>query len=302
MKRDISEVKHLIESVKPILLKNNEERIRNINTKRWFGYDRANEILAQIDRLINLPRKDRMPNLLIIGETNNGKTEILKRVLRKYPIDDNPKGDAKIIPVIMIQAPTDADEGRFYSKILSALNVPFRDNARCSAKSTQIITVAEQVKLKLLIVDEIHDIIAGNTYRQRIFRNALRQLGTELKISVVASGIQEALNAIKTDPQLSNRFTTMRLPKWDIISTEDPDDPFLKLLSSYEKTMPLWKPSYLTGETIAMKLLSMCEGLIGELSNIITMAAEYAILKEVEQINLQVLNEINWIMPSKRNT
>lgn len=303
MVRELSKLKHLSENFKPFLLLNNEDRIKKLYSKRWIGYDVALDIIARIEQLISLPRKDRMPNLLLVGDTNNGKTEILKRILGKYPVEENARGEAKLIPVLMVQAPPEADEGRFYSNILRGFGVPFKDNERCSGKLSQIIKVAEQVKLNLLIVDEIHDIIAGSTTKQRVFRNAIKQLGTELRISIVAAGTREALNAINSDPQLSNRFHPAFIPKWNLnLSKEYNEEPFIRLLSSYSRTLPLWKASSLTDEATAMKLLSMSEGLIGELSDILSKAAEKAILTKKEKINRKLLTEIDWIVPSARNS
>ena len=106
-------------------LLSNEERIEKGFKESWIGYEAANSIITQVERLLKMPQKSRMPNLLIIGDTNNGKTSILNRLLKRHPTDDNINGDAKIIPLIRVQAPPDADEGNFYNLILRELGVPF---------------------------------------------------------------------------------------------------------------------------------------------------------------------------------
>lgn len=54
--------------------------------------------------LLVFPKQSRMPNLLIVGETNNGKTVLVNRFRDKHPPLDNPNGDAIILPVLYIQA------------------------------------------------------------------------------------------------------------------------------------------------------------------------------------------------------
>lgn len=57
-----------------------------IANRRWIGYPRANAILKKLDRLLVHPRQTRMPNLLIVGNTNNGKSNLVdKFVGRNLP-------------------------------------------------------------------------------------------------------------------------------------------------------------------------------------------------------------------------
>lgn len=78
------------------------------------------------------------------------------------------------------------------------------------------------------------------------------------------------------------------------------NDLSLRFLASHETIIPLWEISRLTQKTIAIKLLSMSEGLIGELTAILVIASERAILTQKEKIDLQILEEIKWIAPSQR--
>lgn len=77
-------------------------------------------------------------------------------------------------------------------------------------------------------------------------------------------------------------------------------NPYLQLLKSFEYTLPLKKPSNLTDTSIAVKLLSMSEGLIGELSDVLTKAAVKAIESGKEKIDQKVLKEIDFIPPVAR--
>jgi len=293
---------HLDETTKAWLELGDEERIREILGERWIGYDKAKEIIAKLNWLMTYPKKKRMPNLLIVGDTNNGKTMIINKFKEQHPDDDNVDGDAKIIPVIIVQAPPTADEGRFYSLILTKLNAPFRDNDRPGTKYLQVVRICERVGLRILIIDEIHDIIAGSKANQRVFRSAIRQLGNDLRIPIVGAGIREAYNAIRSDDQLANRFEVIELPRWEISDHLPPsEDPYLRLLASFERMLPLRNPSHLIKKTTALKLLSMSEGLIGELSAVLNAAAEHAIRNKREKIDAVTLNEINWISPSDRN-
>ena len=58
---------------------------------------------------------------------------------------------------------------------------------------------------KFFIIDEIHNILAGSTHKQREFLNILRFLGNELQLPIVGVGIKDAYLAIRSDDQLENR-------------------------------------------------------------------------------------------------
>jgi hypothetical protein len=91
------------------------------------------------------------------------------------------------------------------------------------------------------------------------------------------------------------------LPRWSIGSGLKPEtDPYLQLLASFECMLPLKHRSNLTEPTLALKVLSMSEGLIGEISAVLTKAAVEAITSGKERIDLRVLEGIEFTPPSER--
>ena len=59
-----------------------EIRIQRIRADRWIGYARAEAALAAMDDLLTFPKRTRMPNLLLVGPSNNGKTMIVEKFKR----------------------------------------------------------------------------------------------------------------------------------------------------------------------------------------------------------------------------
>jgi Bacterial TniB protein len=108
---------HLTENAKAILELSNEERIEHILRDKWIGYNKAKEVLDKLDFLLKYPRKIRMPSLLIIGDTNNGKTALIRRFEQLHQPFDDPKSEELVLPVFSIQAPSVPDESRFYKDI-----------------------------------------------------------------------------------------------------------------------------------------------------------------------------------------
>ena len=58
------------------------------------------------------------------------------------------------------------------------------------------LNILREIGFQILIIDEIHNILAGSWREQRIVLNTLRFLSNELKVSLVCFGILEARDAI----------------------------------------------------------------------------------------------------------
>ena len=285
---------HLSEAAAKLLALSDAERVERIRASRWIGYPRAKAVLDKLEDLLIYPKTHRMPNLLIVGETNNGKTMLIQRFRKQHPASDNPSSDGIVVPVLVIQAPPVPDEGRFYNTILDALFAPYKPNDRVDKKQFQAIKLLRYVGLKMLVIDEIHHILAGNLNKQRAFLNVIKYLGNELQLPIVGVGTKDAFRAIQTDPQLANRFEPAVLPLWKF------DEDFLRLLKSFEMMLPLRQVSNLHDTTLATSIYSLSEGHIGEVSKLLTEAAVCAIESGKECIDAKVLKATGWVGPSDR--
>lgn len=286
---------HLTPKTQELMLLSDEERIQVIRSSRWVGYPRAKQVLHKLEELFNYPKNDRMPNLLIIGDTNNGKTALVKRFYSMHPPEDNTEGDAIILPVLYIECPPKPDEGRLYDEILGRLYQKFKERDNAGKKLSQVLKVCEMIGVKMIILDEVQHILAGSGNQQRLFLNVLKSLGNKLKVPIVGVGIREAFNAIQSDAQLANRFELAPLPRWRL-----GDEDYERLLASFEALLPLKEPSYLYEDQLANKLFSMTEGYIGELSRLLSKAAEESIRNGDEKITLNLLGSLDWVAPSDR--
>lgn len=271
-----------------------EERIYKINSDNWIGYTQANRILGKMDDLLAYPSCIRMPNLLIAGETNNGKTLLVNRFFNKHRPVIVPGDEKLVAKVVYVQAPPQPDEKKFLNAILDCLNAPYKLSDKLEKKQSIAFSILRRIETKILIIDEIHNILAGSLSRQRVFLNVIKYFSNELKISLVAVGTQDALHAINTDYQLSNRFEPLILPKWQF------NDDYLRLLASFEKVLPLKEPSNLIETGIALKVLSLSEGTIGEISKVLSLAAIEAIKLGTEKITPEILDRIDFTPPSER--
>jgi hypothetical protein len=287
---------HLHASVRLLAEENTESRIRRIRTDRWITYGRAEAALAAMDDLLNFPKRTRMPNLLLAGPTNNGKTMIVEKFRRSHPpIEARATAEgAANVPVLKVQMPAGPDEPRFFAAILNELGFPHRYVDRLSKRQDAAVRMLRETGVRVLVIDEVHNLLSGSRVQQRRLLNLLRWLGNELQIPLVAVGTAEALHAVQSDDQLANRFEPMGLPPWRN------GEEYRQLLSTLEAVLPLRRPSRLAEPMLAEKILSAAEGILGEVISIVTRAAVRAVTTKAEAITAKLIDETGFMSPTQR--
>lgn len=283
---------HLHPSAQQLARLPDSERVQRIRADRWIGYPRALEALARLETLFEWPTKQRMPDLLLVGPTNNGKSMIIEKFRREHPTSSG--ADEEQIPVLAVQMPSEPSVSRFYAGLLAALGAPLRPRQQVAELERLALGLLRRVGVRMLVIDELHNVLAGRDSSRREFLNLLRFLGNELRIPLVGVGTREAYLAIRSDDQLENRFEPLTLPLW----AEGPDT--LSLLASFAASFPLRSPSAIAIDEVARYLLARSEGTIGELARLLTEAAVAAVHSGEEAINHRTLSLADYTGPSER--
>lgn len=277
-------------------------RIDKLKETPWIGYDTAVSLRQQMDALIRHPRIHRMPNLALIGDSNNGKTTILQNFYKKHYPEDNLNAERITKPVLIVQTPPTANEGRLYYEILDQLSAAGSPNEPDSSKLHRIHVIFKHLDLKVLILDDFFNIASGSPAQRRKFLNAIRNLGIECQISMILSGTSETLNILSIDPSISNRFKPIFLPRWKSERAQE----FAQFVISLENSLLLKQKCEFYNEKMFNQLLFFSEGLTGEVVALLHLLAETAIRTgkekiEVADITAQNLKRINWVIPSDRS-
>lgn len=287
---------HLHASTRPLADEDNESRIKRIRTDRWITYRRAEAALCAMEELLTFPKRTRMPNLLLVGPTNNGKTMIVEKFRRAHPpvaASTTEDGTANV-PVLKVQMPAGPDESRFYGAILEEIGFPHMLSDRVAKRQDAAVRMMRETRVGVLVIDEVHNLLSGSRLQQRRLLNLLRWLGNELQIPLVAVGTAEALHAVQSDDQLANRFEPVGLPPWRN------GEEYLQLLSTLEAVLPLRRSSQLVKPVLAEKILAAAEGILGEIVSIVTRAAVRAVTSGTEAITAKLIDESGFISPSQR--
>jgi hypothetical protein len=267
--------------------KADSERIAWIRQERWIQYERAERILSTLTDLIDYPPRDRMPSLAIFGTTVMGKTRVVQKFLREHRSRfDATRGKTRR-PVISIQMPPAPTPLDLYEEILIGMGGIFSQRTSASTLRHRIRTLAHQLEVRMLVIDEIHAILACTFREQRIILDVIRLLANDLRVPLVCVGTHEANQALMTDQQLADRFEAIELPAWEN------DQAFHQLLASFESVLPLRQPSEFRDPQVHQRILSLTEG-VGVLARICRLtekAAIEAIRSGKERIELGCLSE-----------
>ncbi len=290
----LSDLSHLHPIAQATVYLPNPERMMRIRNERWIGYTRAHQALSKLEELFTFPKRQRMPNLLIIGPTNNGKSMIVEKFRRSHPSRPLENTPNEIIPVLVMQMPSDPSISRFYYLLLAAMNAPIRPRMRLADLEPLSLKLLRATAVQMLIIDECHNMLAGSNSMQREFLNLVRFLGNELQIPIVCVGTREAYLAIRSDDQLENRFEPFILPTWQ------EGEELMSLLASFAASFPLRYPSSVHQSELARYVLSRTEGTIGEISALMVRAAIAAIESGEEALNARTLALADYESPTER--
>ena len=280
----VDELTHLHPSCRSAVLLSNDERIHRLRQERWIQYPRAERILDRLMELVDYPPRDRMPALVIYGATGMGKTRIIQKFLREHRTHFDKKIGRTRLPVVSIQMPPSPHERDFYEEILAAMGGIFAYGTSVTTLRHRIRTLARQLEVRMLIIDEVHSLLAGTFREQRILLNAIRFLANDLRLPLVCAGTHEAKQALMTDQQLADRFEAVELPAWEN------DSSFHQLLLSLESVLPLRRPSEFRDPKVHQRILSLTEGVLVRICRLLETAAAEAIRNGQEHINLTLLH------------
>lgn len=288
------EYSHLAPGTASLLSLSDSDRIAAIREERWITYPRACLSLEVLDGLLARPRTTRMPSLAIYADSGMGKTMLMERFRRAHPAIYD-RGERRLIsPVLALQMVSHATERRFYGHLLTAIGVPFVPRATVLELEIQALRNLRRMEVRLLMLDEIHNILAGSAKEQRILLNTLRYLSNELQISLVCLGISEAREAIGGDVQLARRFEELALPRWR------GDEEFQELVVCILRHLPLKLASQISARALR-QMLQATEGVtarVFRMFNDLAVAAIQAGTERISDASIEEWRPMTWATPA----
>lgn len=280
---------HLAPAAAVMADKNDEARIAYIQRDRFVPHRQAEDVLNEFEMLYRMEDAVRPQGRLLVGRPLMGKSTILNEFMRNHRASDNLDGDAAVVPVVSIQVPGQPKEG-IYSEILAKLNMHMPRNAKSRDIRVSAVSLLRSVGMRLLLIDEFHNVLAGTSSAQQMALNSVKYLMNELRRPVIVAGTVEVLNAVaaNTDPQIHSRLRPIPLARF-----ED-DDRFQELLAGFEMLIPLRQASSLTDPALSSLIYEHTLGVIGDVSDLLNKTAILAIMEGEEMITAELIEAMKW--------
>jgi len=255
------------------------DRAKLVLEDRWVPYPAGKAIEEELKFTLDHPRGNRPIGMAIIGHGFNGKSQLLNQFISKNQIERF--NDRLNVRLLNIEAPPTPSIPLLYTRLLSRIGDPEAENGGGKIKLERLIILLKRLDVELLIVDEIHDVLAGSPSKQVEFLNTLKDLSNSLKAPVIVSGTSAVENVVGTSFEVNSRYPIYRLPLWA------PDKELAEFLVRLEATLPLKNASEIWKMTEDVCQIS--GGVIGNIVNIINRAAYDAIISGEEKITLKAL-------------
>ena len=149
------------------------------------------------------------------------------------------------------------------------------------------VNMLRKVAPRMIVVDEVHNLLAGTAHEQRVSMNLLKFLSNQLKCAIVVLGTREALAAMQTDAQIASRFPGFEL------SRRQENEGFRGFLAGFERQLPLRQASRISGSrAMVSAIMSATGGITGHISELLSRAAEAAIRSNKECITPELLQSV----------
>jgi Cdc6-like AAA superfamily ATPase len=276
---------HLNEEAAELAARSDKERLHAIREDRWIDYPHATSVLTVLNEILARPRTTRMASVAIYADSGMGKTMLLQRFLAQHRGSFDRASGIERTPVISVQMVSRPNEKRFYSQLMDVIGAPPNPRTSLTDLELVVLRMLQQVELKMLLIDETHNILASTYNDQRAMLNLLRFISNELRVSIVCFGVADAKEAISGDVQLARRFQEYYLPRWKA------DEAFQSLVVGILRNLPLRLPPILSTRALK-RILQMSDGVTSEIFAILYEAAELAIRSERECIDDDLVDEI----------
>jgi len=241
------------------------------------GLSARQQVLERLNQLLDHPRGTHMPSLAIYGDSGMGKTMIMKRFRDQHPPSFSSLTGKLKTPVLAKEMTSRPGERRFYAELLTLLGAPQRPRADIAQMEQAAMRIMEAIGVQVLVIDEVHNILAGTYREQRIVLNTLRFLSNRLQTSLVCFGVNDAREAIGGDVQLALRFEQFTLSRWAA------NEQFEILIALILRNTPLRQPSVLTAKSLR-RMFQISEGITANLFHILNTLAIEAIESGQERI------------------
>ena len=288
-------------------LMSNQER-KALVERIHIGYPRIKKIASLIKHCHDHSKISAEPEcMLLLGERGTGKTTECKMYAQKHPrqvIDGS-----SVVPVLYVSIPSPTTTKSLPTKLLYQLGDPFWKYGSNTVQTLRACDLLNDAQTGLIILDEFQGFIDGKTDRAVLeVSNWLKDFIVEVKKPILLAGLPYCDIVLKANDQLERRFPvreTLRPLLWKEPKAKA-KEPFKDFLLHIDKRLPFNERSNLADEDVAYRIYCATNGVIDFVMKAVRRAAELAIDKNIEKVNMGLLaraykERLSSIFPERPN-
>ena len=251
-------------------------------------YPRHIEAMAEIEELLLLGREMRGEQQLalnIFSRTGTGKSTVASQYKLMRAQEDAP-GVRSVLHARMGTSGTARD---LYTAIMSEVGDGFATSGTEHTLRRRAMRAMEDNGVELLILDETQHSGQKSGFSREVTAELKIMLDTG-RVPIVLLGTEAAIPIVGSDRELSGRmFSPCRLDPLDMVDDDDLDL-WLGFLQGLDDRMVsdgiVAAPAGLANEDLAFALGEVCDGVIGQLMRVMTMALRNTVRERREVVSV----------------
>lgn len=248
---------------------------------------------AAIRRIAGLHNQGRERNhgggLLLTGHSGVGKSMALNYYKSQFPAKEEPEG--RVIPVLFVITPAAPTVKNLAESILEAMGDPFSGKGTSEEKTRRIYLYLKKCRVELILIDEFqHFFDTKRRTETRTVTDWLKNLLTVAKIPVVLAGLPRSELVIRSNPQLSRRFSSrFNIPPFSF-AEEHLQKEFRGVLKGMSASMPL-ACLPLHDANVARRIFIATNGVMDYICKLLDQAYYLARRSLRQEITLDILSQ-----------
>lgn len=262
-------------------------RLDYVMQDRLIGYPAAQAVENALRDLMRFDACGMLPNILLSGPSRNGKTSVMKRILKEHSKTVE-GGQTPRMPILIINMPSPPKEKELWATVIRVMLGRVPPRAQTYALKAQALDLMGYADVRALVIDEFQHVLKGSSREREQMLGLIKNLSNELQIPLICAGLPEVRQVLLEDMQYAGRFASFELPPWRL------NGEFRRLLGNFERTLPFVRPSRLDSDENAPIIYSGSDnGLLGWIWLRVREAARLAIEQGMPCIETEHLRKVS---------
>jgi hypothetical protein len=269
--------------------KMSKQEKKGLVEKIHVNYPRINRLRHLMDHCREYSKIAAEPECMLIrGVRGSGKTTECKMFAGKYPQMRTEEGTT--IPVLYASIPSPTTTKSIPSKLLYSLGDMFWNKGSNTIQTLRLCGLLKDCEVEAVILDEFHNFIDGKTDRAILeVSNWLKDFLNEAEKPLIIAGLPYCDVVLNANDQLERRFPireTLNPLSWGVAKGNHEFKEFLRYV---DMKLPFKERSNLADEEIAYRFYCATNGVIDFIMKLIRRAAELAIDRSSNKLDLSML-------------